>query len=96
MYHLRRFWGTHGKRRLVPEQQLRDELNKLSMTATLTRVQIGQATDVKVRVASGTRGASPLHRNRFSVEFTTSEPVCGPIALGHSCHFGLGLFVPAS
>lgn len=21
--------------------------------------------------------------------------VSGPIALGHSCHFGLGLFVPA-
>ena len=22
-------------------------------------------------------------------------PVAGPICLGHSCHFGLGLFVPA-
>ena len=22
-------------------------------------------------------------------------PVAGPIALGHSCHFGLGLFVAA-
>jgi CRISPR-associated protein Csb2 len=23
-----------------------------------------------------------------------SPPIAGPIALGHSCHFGLGLFVP--
>ncbi|MHB8898922.1 MAG: type I-G CRISPR-associated protein Csb2 [Thermoguttaceae bacterium] len=29
---------------------------------------------------------------RFRVEF--SQPICGPILVGHSCHFGLGLFVP--
>ncbi len=29
---------------------------------------------------------------RFRVEF--SEPVSGPFLLGHSCHFGLGLFIP--
>ena len=26
---------------------------------------------------------------------TFEAPINGPIALGHSCHFGLGLFVPA-
>lgn len=25
---------------------------------------------------------------------TFRHPVRGPLALGHSCHFGLGLFVP--
>lgn len=28
------------------------------------------------------------------VRLTFAEPVCGPIALGHLAHFGLGLFVP--
>lgn len=28
----------------------------------------------------------------FEIEF--AEPVCGPIALGFGCHFGLGLFLP--
>ena len=28
----------------------------------------------------------------FKIEFP--EPIPGPLALGHSCHFGLGLFVP--
>ncbi len=30
-------------------------------------------------------------RGAFRLEF--SEPVPGPIAFGHSCHFGLGLFL---
>jgi CRISPR-associated protein Csb2 len=29
----------------------------------------------------------------FRIEFP--EPVCGPIVLGHSAHFGMGLFLPA-
>jgi CRISPR-associated protein Csb2 len=31
---------------------------------------------------------------RFRIVFP--EPVLGPICLGHSAHFGLGLFVPAN
>ena len=30
----------------------------------------------------------------FMIEFP--EPVSGPVALGYGCHFGLGLFVPAT
>jgi CRISPR-associated protein Csb2 len=29
-------------------------------------------------------------------QITFPRPVGGPICLGHSCHFGLGLFVPDS
>ena len=29
-------------------------------------------------------------------KITFAEPVSGPLCLGYSCHFGLGLFVPAS
>jgi CRISPR-associated protein Csb2 len=31
----------------------------------------------------------------YAVRLTFSRPVTGPIAIGHSSHFGLGLFVPA-
>jgi CRISPR-associated protein Csb2 len=30
----------------------------------------------------------------YAVRLTFTKPVVGPIAIGHSCHFGLGLFVP--
>jgi CRISPR-associated protein Csb2 len=36
------------------------------------------------------------NRRSGSFRIIFPEPVLGPIALGHSCHFGLGLFVPAS
>jgi CRISPR-associated protein Csb2 len=42
------------------------------------------------RLRSRTRRVRPGFR--FRVEF--SEPVRGPFLAGHSCHFGLGLFVP--
>lgn len=44
------------------------------------------------RRAERTRAVLPGYR--FRVRFT--EPVAGPICVGHSCHFGLGLFVPES
>ena len=31
----------------------------------------------------------------FNFELDFREPVCGPIALGFACHYGLGLFVPS-
>ena len=43
------------------------------------------------RRKSGDDGAS-RPRGLFRLRFP--RPVAGPIALGHSCHFGLGLFVP--
>jgi CRISPR-associated protein Csb2 len=30
----------------------------------------------------------------YRIRLTFGDPVCGPVALGHSSHFGLGLFVP--
>ncbi len=37
------------------------------------------------------RGSSGGRACKFELEFR--EPVAGPIALGHGCHYGLGLFV---
>jgi len=42
------------------------------------------------RLISRTRRVRPGFH--FRAEF--SEPVCGPLLVGHSCHFGLGQFVP--
>ena len=30
------------------------------------------------------------------IELRFAQPVRGPVALGFACHFGLGLFAPAS
>lgn len=58
----------------------------------------------------GGRVFRPLHFDRFRrkpgltqpdtlgrfLGLRFAQPVRGPIALGFGCHFGLGLFVPAS
>jgi CRISPR-associated protein Csb2 len=60
-------------------------------------------------VQHGGRALRPLHFHRFRrkrgivqpdtlgrvLELRFAQPVCGPLALGFGCHFGLGLFVPA-
>jgi CRISPR-associated protein Csb2 len=42
------------------------------------------------------RGDDGTQRPRGAFRLTFPTPVAGPIALGHSCHFGLGLFLPES
>jgi len=63
--------------------------------------------DVDVMGAAGLR---PVDFERFrnkpgddggrrpagAFRITFALPVCGPLCLGHSCHFGLGLFLPAA
>ncbi len=44
------------------------------------------------RRKAGDDGGARL-RGLFRLRFT--KPVAGPIALGHSCHYGLGLFIAA-
>jgi CRISPR-associated protein Csb2 len=45
-----------------------------------------------IRRKAGTRAVLPGYR--FEIQFP--EPVSGPICVGHSCHFGLGLFIPGN
>ena len=42
----------------------------------------------------GKRGDDGGRRPAGEFRVTFAAPVRGPICLGHSCHFGLGLFVP--
>ena len=41
------------------------------------------------------RGDDGGQRPRGAFRLRFPAPVSGPIAVGHSCHFGLGLFLPA-
>ena len=44
---------------------------------------------------SSHEAAGPLRRPVLRTDESFTAPVTGPIAVGHSCHFGLGLFLPA-
>ena len=44
----------------------------------------------RYRRGGGSNGGGAFN---FTLEF--EKPVCGPVALGFACHYGLGLFVPA-
>jgi CRISPR-associated protein Csb2 len=62
----------------------------------IASLEITHPTTVRVRVAPGAPTTSPQRRLAFSVQLKMSTPICGPLCLGHSSHFGLGLFVPVS
>lgn len=50
---------------------------------------------VKVHRPARTReGATNDDKRGYRLRLTFSEPTSGPVFLGNSCHFGLGLFVP--
>jgi hypothetical protein len=43
-----------------------------------------------IRIEQGGRRVRPAFRYRIKFK----EPVSGPISVGHSCHYGLGIFIP--
>ncbi|MBZ5495736.1 MAG: type I-U CRISPR-associated protein Cas5/Cas6 [Acidobacteriia bacterium] len=94
---LRRFWGTHGKRHLAPENQLRQELEQVA-NCEPGDIHLARWGDIRVRMArrNANNGLSLSNRLAFTGKLHTEKPICGPVALGHSCHFGLGLFVPVT
>jgi CRISPR-associated protein Csb2 len=94
----RRFWGTHGKHHLTPDRQLVVEIKRVLPECIVEDVKLMQCIDIRIRVASNSKTKlpdSPVRRGAYSVEFRTQQPLCAPIALGHSCHFGLGQFLPS-
>jgi CRISPR-associated protein Csb2 len=95
---LRQYYGTHGKKHLVPERQLIEELTKdCGEGGRILHCEKVQYSAVPVRLAAGT-GAHGTKvgrlRQGFRVELECAAPICGPVMLGHSAHFGLGRFVP--
>lgn len=91
----------------TPESQLQRELERLGLQPQsivfLDRNNEPNQSDrnpegewVKVHAPKrSASGPSNLSKRGFRFRLSFPEPVSGPIALGHSSHFGLGLFVPA-
>jgi CRISPR-associated protein Csb2 len=81
-----------------PAEQLAKDLDRAGLPKAeihaLDRHNSGQWVKVH-RGGKSNDGASNLAKRGHYFHLTFEEPVSGPIALGHSCHFGLGLFVPA-
>lgn len=93
----RRYWGTPGKHHLTPDKQLLAEITAVCVDYKAHDIKLKRWGEVNVRVAPRSTtalGNSRMRRTAFQVELTMRHPVCGPIALGHSSHFGLGLFAP--
>jgi len=66
---------------------------------TLLRVEslpprAGQPKPLEFRRNRDRPGDDGLHRPCRFLRLTFTEPVDGPLCLGHACHFGLGLFLP--
>lgn len=79
----------------VPEQIDR-ELDRLGLPKRRIVDFVGKGRWVKVHQPNAERGdATNAAKRGFNVKLTFESPTTGPIALGHSSHFGLGLFAPA-
>lgn len=93
----RRFWGMHGKRHLTPELQLITELTNALEPVVISVSSIKPWLSLRVRVVFNSKLNGDLQRrvrSGFKIQFQSNIPIAGPIALGHSAHFGLGQFRP--
>ncbi|MCZ2150206.1 MAG: type I-U CRISPR-associated protein Cas5/Cas6 [Bryobacterales bacterium] len=88
----------HGKRNLAPEVQVAEELRR-DLAADLDVLQVHLATVGRVVVRTAPSAApapQAINRTGYHVRFLIGRPICGPVVLGHSAHFGLGQFRPAA
>lgn len=90
-------YDRHGNEK--PGKSLKAQiLSELQNHGLPTAVKVDMLCSqwVKVHQPRAERGDKTNSDKRgHQLQLTFLEPVSGPIALGHSCHFGLGLFVPA-
>jgi CRISPR-associated protein Csb2 len=93
----------HIKKNLAIEDQIRRECRERSlpeiarlMRLPSIRINGRERRPIHFRRFRSKRGLNQpdTHGSFWRIEF--AEPVQGPLALGFACHFGLGLFVPAS
>lgn len=80
-----------------PETQLKLALERLEYPepSGLREIELHAKHWVKVHAVKRSKdGPSNQSRRGYRFRLTFPKPVSGPIALGHSSHFGLGLFVP--
>ena len=101
----RHVFGRRGKPKSGQsvEEQIVDELKNQQLptacTPTVCKHESGEPKTKWVKVHRPFRekndeGPTNLDKRGYEVLLEFADPVVGPIALGNSCHFGLGLFVP--
>ena len=98
----RAFFETPEGRADFVKQVLREELERRGLYQDGVEIEMLESVGAQHRLRPiefclrrahkpGDDGAS---RPRGFFRLRVPQPVSGPIALGHSCHFGLGLFLP--
>jgi CRISPR-associated protein Csb2 len=90
--------GRSGKPKagLSIEQQISNDLTNANLPAAVVTVEDGKPNWVKVHTPKTKRVQQTNEMKRgYHVVLTFNEPVHGPISIGNSSHFGLGLFIPA-
>jgi CRISPR-associated protein Csb2 len=93
----------HVKKGFGIEDQLRRECRERGLSEPaefeqLSAVPVGNQTRNAIRFQRfrSKRGLNQPDRHGSFWRMTFAEPVSGPMALGFGCHFGLGLFKPAT
>jgi CRISPR-associated protein Csb2 len=77
------------------EEQLHEELASCGVPAIET-ISIHKAGWVKFHQPSKSRdGRTNTNKLGYDIHLSFESPFSGPLIVGHSSHFGLGLFVPA-
>jgi CRISPR-associated protein Csb2 len=77
------------------EDQLTVELARQGRDTENLSISIENAGWVKVhRRQSGGDSRTNTDKLGYTVNLVFRQPITGPVLLGESCHFGLGLFVP--
>ncbi len=93
------FQGPEGRRAFVA-QVLLEELDRRGLGAAeidpLEYVSNSRLRAIEFQLTRRKRGDDGNQRQRGVFRIRFPAPVSGPIALGHSCHFGLGLFTPSN
>ena len=81
----------------TPEAQLQRELNNQGLNTDGLTIELNDQEPKWARVHEPRRnrnGSTNSERRGYDVSLIIDTPIRGPIALGHSSHFGLGLFLP--
>ena len=92
-------FGRTGKEKpgYSVREQLADELARRGFNVTGMTSSPEKSRWVKIhRLKSAQEGRTNNDKLGYNVRLTFREPCKGPISLGHSSHFGLGLFVPVT
>src|SRR6266568_925298 len=95
----RHVYGRTGKEKAdcSVRQQLADELANRGFHVNGLIASAEECGWVKIhRTKSGRDARTNNDKLGYTVKLAFSEPIKGPITLGASCHFGLGLFVPVA